>query len=75
MIITKAIKLLIFYLVLRPLIVRNYRLRRESILQDEWYWADKIAVRYGYYVSDTAFQIMARKVLIDKDRKTIKKRG
>ena len=50
MIFTKAITLLIFYLILRPLIVRNYRLRGIGILQDEWYWADALALHFGYFV-------------------------
>jgi len=39
-----------FHLILKPLIKRNYRLRMEGKLPDEWYWADKIAVKFGYFV-------------------------
>lgn len=40
----------LFYLVLRPLIVRNYRLRAEGKLPDEWYWADRLACHLGWFV-------------------------
>lgn len=43
-------KKLIFVLVLRPLIERNYRLRQEGKKPDEWYWADALAVRWGYFL-------------------------
>ena len=45
-----------FHLCLKFLIKRNYRLRRESALNgdnkypDEWYWADLLAVKHGYFV-------------------------
>jgi hypothetical protein len=39
-----------FYLILQPLILRNYRLREEGKLPDEWYWADHISARMGYFV-------------------------
>lgn len=41
---------LYFKTVLRPLILRNYRLRAEGKLPDEWYWADSLAVSWGFYV-------------------------
>lgn len=41
---------LIFALVLRPLIRRNYRLRQAGLSPDEWYWADRLAVSWGYFV-------------------------
>ena len=40
----------LFHLFIKPLIKRNYRLRREGKLPDEWYWADKFAVEHGYAV-------------------------
>ena len=45
----------VFWLILRPLIKRNYRLRYRSALNgdgkypDQWYWADVIAAKYGYF--------------------------
>ena len=48
----------IFHLILKPLIKRNYRLRYQSAVNqdgkypDEWYWADEIAVKYGYFIND-----------------------
>ena len=47
----------VFHLILKPLIKRNYRLREESSIKgdgkypDQWYWADKLAISYGYAVS------------------------
>lgn len=41
---------LIFVAVLKPLILRNYRLRAAGKLPDEWYWADHLAMRWGYFV-------------------------
>lgn len=46
----------VFHLLLKPMIKRNYKARKESATngdgkyQDEWYWADKIAAKYGYFV-------------------------
>ena len=46
----------VFHLILKPLIKRNYKLRRKSALTgdgkhpDRWYWADTLAVKYGYFV-------------------------
>ena len=42
-------KYLIYYLILRPLIKRNYRLRGLQKPQEKWYWADKIAYDWGYW--------------------------
>ena len=48
----------VFHLFLKPLIRRNYRLRYQSAISgdgkypDEWYWADKIAVKYGFFVTE-----------------------
>ncbi len=50
----KLLMYLPFHLVLKPLIKRNYRMRNAGLLPDEWYWADKIAVHYGYFVSHEA---------------------
>lgn len=44
-------KWLIFHLYLKPLIKRNYRLRKMGVLPDEWYWADRLAAEWGYYVT------------------------
>ncbi len=37
-------------LVLIPLVVRNYRLREQGELPDEWYWADQVLVSWGVFV-------------------------
>ena len=42
---------IIFQTVLKPLIRRNYAQRRRGELSDEWYWADELAISWGYYVS------------------------
>ena len=48
----------VFHLILKPLIKRNYRLRAQSAMNgdgkhpDKWYWADSLAVEYGYFVRD-----------------------
>jgi hypothetical protein len=39
----------IYMLVLRPLIKRNYKLREQGKIPDEWHWADLIAIEHGYY--------------------------
>jgi len=50
------LKYLIFHLLLKPLILNNYRNRLNSAIngdgkyKDEWYWADKLATKHGYYV-------------------------
>lgn len=46
------LRALIFIVVLRPLIRRNYRLRYEGRLPDRWYWADLVALRWGYFVEN-----------------------
>lgn len=45
-----TMKFLIFHLILKPLIKRNYRLRLYGKLPDEWFWADTFAVKWGYSV-------------------------
>jgi hypothetical protein len=42
------LRFVIFYLVLRPLIARNKRLRLQKALPDKWYWADYLALQWGY---------------------------
>jgi hypothetical protein len=55
-IIKKIIMFLPFYLILKPLILINYRKRVKSAVcedgknPDEWYWADLLAVNCGYFV-------------------------
>ncbi len=44
-------RFLVFYLVLRPLILENYKMRREGLVDDEWFWADEIGFRWGYSVT------------------------
>lgn len=41
-------KRLIYCHILAPLIRRNYALREAGKRPDEWYWADLLAVRWGY---------------------------
>lgn len=41
-------KWIIAKLILYPLVYRNYRLRREGKLPDEWYWADAKLASWGY---------------------------
>lgn len=43
------VRFVIFYTVLRPLIVRNYKLRGKKVLPDKWYWADYLAAQWGYF--------------------------
>ena len=46
----------IFEKILKPRILNNYALRKHSALNrdgkhpDVWYWADKLACKWGYYV-------------------------
>lgn len=40
----------VFHLLLKPLIKRNYRLRKAGKAHDTWYWADALAFKYGYTV-------------------------
>lgn len=44
-------KYLAFHLLLKPLIRRNYKLRAAGVLPDQWYWADKLACKWGYSVA------------------------
>jgi hypothetical protein len=48
--ICKALMFLPFHLVLKGLIIKNYRMRQQGLLPDEWYWADSLACRFGYFV-------------------------
>lgn len=48
--IRRIVILITFHLILKPLIKRNYRLRAEGKLPDEWYWADEIATKNGLFV-------------------------
>lgn len=53
----RALMFPVFHLILKPLIKRNYRLRKQSAISgdgkhpDVWYWADLLAVEYGYFVN------------------------
>lgn len=42
-------KAAIYWLILRPLVLRNYRLRAAGKLSDEWYWADTLACGWGFF--------------------------
>lgn len=44
-------KWLMFCLVLRPIIRRDYRLRAEGKRPDAFHWADSLALRWGYSVN------------------------
>jgi hypothetical protein len=39
----------IFWMILRPLILRNYAMRAQGLLADEWYWADRLALSWGRF--------------------------
>jgi hypothetical protein len=39
---------LIFYIALRPLIAVNYWLRERGLAKDKWFWADTLALSWGY---------------------------
>ncbi len=41
------VKTMIAWLVLRPLLRRDYRLRREGKRPDRMYWADALALTWG----------------------------
>ena len=43
---------LIFHLILRPLILRDYRLREQGLRPDRWYWADLLAIRMGFHCGE-----------------------
>lgn len=45
-------KWLIFHLYLKPLILENYRARSAHELPDEWFWADRLALDWGYFVEE-----------------------
>jgi hypothetical protein len=36
---------------LAPLVRRNYTLRAQGKAPDEWYWADVLLLRLGYFVT------------------------
>ena len=52
-----------YHLVLKYLIMRNYRLRYKSALNgdgkypDVWYWADSLATRYGYFTNRDSYEV------------------
>lgn len=43
-------KRLVFLYVLKPLILVNYWLRGRKIIKDDWFWADALALSWGYTV-------------------------
>lgn len=47
---TKLGKWLIWIVILKPLILANYWLRKQKYIADEWFWADWIAFTWGYSV-------------------------
>lgn len=40
---------IIYRSILRPLILSNYEKRARGELPDEWHWADRLAVSWGYF--------------------------
>jgi len=44
------IRKILFILALKPLILRNYKLRQQGLLNDEWYWFDLLATEWGFFV-------------------------
>lgn len=44
------VRVLVLHAVLRHLVARNKRLRAMGVLPDKWYWADYLAVQWGYFV-------------------------
>lgn len=49
----RAMQSVLFVAVLRPLILRNYRLRSQGLISDRWYWADEVAMSWGKFVQST----------------------
>lgn len=47
-----AIRWLIAQAILAPLIRINYRARSDGDLPDEWYWADNLALKWGYALDE-----------------------
>lgn len=41
-------KRLLYWAILRPLILRDYRLRAQGKRPDRWHWADAQAVHWGF---------------------------
>lgn len=46
---SSIIRRVVFLLILRPLTIRNYRLRAKGKRPDEWYWADVKAMQWGFF--------------------------
>ncbi len=40
---------LVYVAILRPLILLDYKLREWGWKPDEWYWADRLAISWGYF--------------------------
>lgn len=40
---------IISHLILRPLILIDRMFRKWGLKPDHWYWADKLAVSWGYF--------------------------
>ncbi len=34
---------------LRPMILENYELRALGLMPDEWFWADELAISWGFW--------------------------
>jgi hypothetical protein len=44
-----GIKPMVYYLILRPMILRDYRLRENGVRADRFHWADEKAIEWGYF--------------------------
>lgn len=44
-------RFLTYWFILRPLILRDYRLRDMNLRPDRWYWADEVACGWGYFTA------------------------
>ena len=47
----------VFKLILEPLILRDYKKRAYGLKPDKFYWADELAVMYGYFAKPPSYQV------------------
>lgn len=43
------IRSLVYRIILLPLIRRDLQLRAKGLRPDQWYWADVLAMRWGFF--------------------------